>query len=404
MPSPLPSRSASIAGDVPSLSQLSGVYNEARRQEMGARHEQIKQETAARRARLRAARERAMREEAEETAELEAARQAAEVARVERWRANREAERERMRKKAMQRNLAKASHVIRSLQNQVRAREEHERAAVRLQGATRRWLRHRRAMRERSAKMQHRMNAQLAAWQRRQSGVAGSRPASQLPPLGCATSTGSDGRLAIGCHAVNRSVTDEQQPEPMNGGGSHEWGGAQAAAHAEPSRTWGGARHPARERRSPRKGASLNPPEQVDPSVVPHSLVMLLQAFDCAEANHGKHRKRRQELFTTFDTSSRGAISLAECGAGILLTLSSIHGRGAMSLYHRFYRPYIRAFNDAKDGVGPLPGQPEGDDYLTRSEVSAAAVLPSANADCHASPLPPLRCHRHPCAVTPWRP
>jgi len=51
-----------------------------------------------------------------------------------------------------------------------------------------------------------------------------------------------------------------------------------------------------------------------------------------------------------------------------MLELSKTCGREAMPVYHRFYRSYIRAFGDAKDGAAARPGMPEDDDYVTKSE------------------------------------
>ena len=51
-----------------------------------------------------------------------------------------------------------------------------------------------------------------------------------------------------------------------------------------------------------------------------------------------------------------------------MLALSNSHGMRATALYHRYYRSYIRAFNDAKDASRPRPNHPEDDDYVTEPE------------------------------------
>ena len=85
----------------------------------------------------------------------------------------------------------------------------------------------------------------------------------------------------------------------------------------------------------------------------------------------------RQVLFDRFDANHNGYISLAECGAGILITLGGhckSFGQGAMAskLYHRFYKSYIWAFSDARDGSDARGGKGKAglddDDYVTRPE------------------------------------
>ena len=62
--------------------------------------------------------------------------------------------------------------------------------------------------------------------------------------------------------------------------------------------------------------------------------------------------------------------SYRQVGAGVMGTLANQHRKEALSIYHRFYRSYIRAFADAKDAApsrgehGPL----DDDDFVTRSE------------------------------------
>ena len=85
----------------------------------------------------------------------------------------------------------------------------------------------------------------------------------------------------------------------------------------------------------------------------------------------------RQVLFDRFDANHNGYISLAECGAGILITLGGhckTIGQGAMAtkLYHRFYKSYIWAFSDARDSSDARGGKGKAglddDDYVTRPE------------------------------------
>jgi hypothetical protein len=85
----------------------------------------------------------------------------------------------------------------------------------------------------------------------------------------------------------------------------------------------------------------------------------------------------RQVLFDRFDANHNGYISLAECGAGILITLGGhckTFGQGAMAtkLYHRFYKSYIWAFSDARDSSDARGGKGKAglddDDYVTRPE------------------------------------
>jgi len=97
-------------------------------------------------------------------------------------------------------------------------------------------------------------------------------------------------------------------------------------------------------------------------------LAKFLRTFDCADKDDPEHTRLREALFLSFDSNQNGYISLAEVGGGVMLELSKTCGREAMQVYHRFYRSYIRAFGDAKDGAVARPGMPEDDDYVTKSE------------------------------------
>lgn len=137
---------------------------ERHRGEVADRHSHLRQETAERRARLKATRDRVMREEEADAASAQQARKDEELARKERWRANREAERARMRQRALERTMVKASRVIHSLQQQVRTKRDLLHATLYVQCCTRRWLAYRAARRERSAQVQRSMDATMAAW------------------------------------------------------------------------------------------------------------------------------------------------------------------------------------------------------------------------------------------------
>lgn len=106
------------------------------------------------------------------------------------------------------------------------------------------------------------------------------------------------------------------------------------------------------------------------PGVHPHmpsQLATFLLAFDCAEPDDDEHAAKRKKLFERFDTNQNGYISLAECGAGVLLTLAGAAGREATQLYHRYYRAYIRAFSDACEAAATRPTRHD-DDYVAKSE------------------------------------
>ena len=110
---------------------------------------------------------------------------------------------------------------------------------------------------------------------------------------------------------------------------------------------------------------------------IPGPLATFLHSFDCAEKDNEEHARMRQVLFDRFDANHNGYISLAECGAGILITLGGhckTFGQGAMAtkLYHRFYKSYIWAFSDARDSSDARGGKGKAglddDDYVTRPE------------------------------------
>ena len=61
-----------------------------------------------------------------------------------------------------------------------------------------------------------------------------------------------------------------------------------------------------------------------------------------------------------------GYVCLAETCGGVLQALCGMWGREGDVLYHRYYRSYIRAFNDAKDAAKKV--REDDDDYVTRDE------------------------------------
>ena len=67
---------------------------------------------------------------------------------------------------------------------------------------------------------------------------------------------------------------------------------------------------------------------------------------------------------------SHSLCGLTQVGAGVMSTLANQHRKEAISIYHRFYRSYIRAFTDAKDAAPSRPehGPLDDDDFVTRSE------------------------------------
>ena len=54
--------------------------------------------------------------------------------------------------------------------------------------------------------------------------------------------------------------------------------------------------------------------------------------------------------------------------------LANMWGKEAHSIHKRYYRSYIRAFNDAKDASPARKGHEEDDDYVTQSEFRLLLV------------------------------
>lgn len=72
--------------------------------------------------------------------------------------------------------------------------------------------------------------------------------------------------------------------------------------------------------------------------------------------------------------AGNGYISLAEACAGVLKALSNKWGKEGRVLFDRYYRSYIRAFNDAKDAALARTGHANDDDYVTKSEFRLLVV------------------------------
>ena len=59
-------------------------------------------------------------------------------------------------------------------------------------------------------------------------------------------------------------------------------------------------------------------------------------------------RSMRDQLWALFDTNRNGRVSLAQCNGGIMSALTAIWKKQANMIFKRYYRSYIRAFEDAK--------------------------------------------------------
>lgn len=144
---------------------LSLVASEVgRRASATAQHERLRHETEARRQRLDARRRRVAAEEEQAAADETDAKQAAELAKWERCKAERDVGRQRMRAKAIEREGAKAAALVRTMRKQVRLEQRRLVAALRVQACVRRWLARATVQRRRSLRMQRQLCAQQAAW------------------------------------------------------------------------------------------------------------------------------------------------------------------------------------------------------------------------------------------------
>ena len=119
---------------------------------------------------------------------------------------------------------------------------------------------------------------------------------------------------------------------------------------------------------------ALAPPSEAEKSrlakaatKVPAALDRFRRAIDVGESNSAVDVQARRALFQQWDGNGSGAISLAELGTGILGTLTNAHAKAGNALYHRFYRLYIRAFNDTRDGLGVVAQDAAADGAVLRS-------------------------------------
>ena len=111
------------------------------------------------------------------------------------------------------------------------------------------------------------------------------------------------------------------------------------------------------------------PPPKLDLSKgCPRPLAQFRAALNFGSATDPSHQKGRDALWPQFDANDNGYVSLAECNGGIMRALCQMWGKEGNPLFMRYYRSYIRAYNDAKDASPPRPGYEEDDEYVTISE------------------------------------
>ena len=87
-------------------------------------------------------------------------------------------------------------------------------------------------------------------------------------------------------------------------------------------------------------------------------------------------RRRRREVFRSWDGSGSGRLSLAEVGSGICQALSASYAQEGAVLYHRYYRSFIRAFEDTKH---------PGDDFVTPDRFARLLANLRQYATCSRS-------------------
>lgn len=107
---------------------------------------------------------------------------------------------------------------------------------------------------------------------------------------------------------------------------------------------------------------------------MPPMLSKFVACFNICAKDDPDAKSARAALFRRFSSTGRGYLSLAETCSGVLSALSSKHGQEASTIYRRYYRSFIRAFNDAKDSSSARPGCPDDDNYVTRSEFRLLLV------------------------------
>lgn len=133
-----------------------------------------------------------------------------------------------------------------------------------------------------------------------------------------------------------------------------------------PIRAHATAPPPSRTSAPSRAAAPSGRAEHIDAST-PRPLAQFLACFQCT-AKDATSRQRRDELFLRFASGGRGYLSLADVCAGVKSVLASEHGKAGVPIYHRYYRSYIRAFNDAKDAAPARARRPDDDEYVTKPE------------------------------------
>ena len=105
---------------------------------------------------------------------------------------------------------------------------------------------------------------------------------------------------------------------------------------------------------------------------IPAPLDKFRKALKVGESASSADVQARRALFDSWDGNGSGAISLAELGSALLATLTNEYGKAGIALYHRYYRVYIRAFNDTRDGLGGT--NDAADDDVNEATVSAYRV------------------------------
>ena len=117
----------------------------------------------------------------------------------------------------------------------------------------------------------------------------------------------------------------------------------------------------------------------VNAAKMPAPLTRFRASIDYGDGVSASMVEKRDALFADWDGNGSGAISLNELGTGLLKTLSLSYGKGANKLYHRYYRSYIRAFNDARAGIGGP------DEEGITEDGGAISKLPLARRDAYVT-------------------
>jgi len=93
-----------------------------------------------------------------------------------------------------------------------------------------------------------------------------------------------------------------------------------------------------------------------------------LEGWPVVQANDAAYAGRLDELWCYFDTNENGQLSLAEVNGGVMLLLCNMWKQEGHTLFSRYYRSYIRAFNEAK-AAG------KRGDYLKRADFGRLISL-----------------------------